>query len=142
MGRRPYDVSRTPATCPGVVPATECLADVVVRMLPYWYDAIAPDLLAGKVVLVAAHGNSLRALIKHLDEMTGEDIAALEIPTGVPIVYELDKGFGPSPSRWPLAGGPGGHRRCRRGGPPARSARLAQAGLVGLAWVGWRSSAR
>jgi 2,3-bisphosphoglycerate-dependent phosphoglycerate mutase len=59
-------------------------------MVPYWYDAIAPQLLTGKVVLVAAHGNSLRALIKHLDSMSGETIAKLEIPTGVPIVYELD----------------------------------------------------
>jgi 2,3-bisphosphoglycerate-dependent phosphoglycerate mutase len=72
-----------------VVPAAECLADVVVRMLPYWYDAIAPDLLAGLTVLVAAHGNSLRALIKHLDGISDEDITRLEIPTGVPIVYAL-----------------------------------------------------
>ena len=63
-----------------MVPATECLADVVVRMVPYWFDAIAPDLLAGKVVLVAAHGNSLRALIKHLDQMTGDDVAKLGDP--------------------------------------------------------------
>lgn len=85
-----YDLSADPRYVPGVVPATECLADVVVRMVPYWYDAIAPQLLAGKVVLVAAHGNSLRALIKHLDKMGGDEIAKLEIPTGVPIVYELD----------------------------------------------------
>ena len=65
------------------MPATECLADVVVRLLPYWHDAIAPDLLAGRTVLVAAHGNSLRALIKHLDGITDADIAELEIPTGV-----------------------------------------------------------
>jgi len=91
----PYDVSADPRYVPGVVPATECLADVVVRMVPYWYDAIAPQLLAGKVVLVAAHGNSLRALIKHLDAMSGAEIAQLEIPTGVPIVYELDKALQP-----------------------------------------------
>jgi 2,3-bisphosphoglycerate-dependent phosphoglycerate mutase len=91
----PFDVSVDPRYLPGVVPATECLADVVVRMVPYWYDAIAPQLLAGKVVLVAAHGNSLRALIKHLDGMDGPDIAKLEIPTGVPIVYELDKALQP-----------------------------------------------
>ena len=90
-----YDVSADPRYVPGVVPRTECLADVVVRMVPYWYDAIAPDLLAGKVVLVAAHGNSLRALIKHLDQMDGETVSKLEIPTGVPIVYELDKGLQP-----------------------------------------------
>ena len=75
---------------PDVVPATECLADVVARMLPYWYDAIAPDVMAGRTVLVAAHGNSLRALIKHLDGISDTEITGLEIPTGVPIVYELD----------------------------------------------------
>jgi 2,3-bisphosphoglycerate-dependent phosphoglycerate mutase len=79
---------------PDVVPATECLADVVVRMLPYWYDAIAPDLLAGLTVLVSAHGNSLRALIKHLEAISDEDITGLEIPTGVPIVYQLDAALG------------------------------------------------
>jgi 2,3-bisphosphoglycerate-dependent phosphoglycerate mutase len=77
------------ALAPDVVPATECLKDVVVRMLPYWYDAIVPDLRAGRVVLVAAHGNSLRALIKHLDGISDEEIPSLEIPTGVPIVYSL-----------------------------------------------------
>ncbi len=90
-----FDVSTDARYVPGVVPSTECLADVVVRMVPYWYDAIAPALLSGQVVLVAAHGNSLRALIKHLDQMSGEDIAKLEIPTGVPIVYELDKALRP-----------------------------------------------
>jgi 2,3-bisphosphoglycerate-dependent phosphoglycerate mutase len=77
-----------------VVPATECLADVVVRLVPYWQDAIAPDLLAGHTVLVAAHGNSLRALIKLLDGISDEAIVQLEIPTGVPIVYELDDSLG------------------------------------------------
>jgi 2,3-bisphosphoglycerate-dependent phosphoglycerate mutase len=75
---------------PDIIPATECLADVVARMLPYWYDAIVPDLRAGQIVLVAAHGNSLRALRKHLDGISDDDIVALEVPTGVPIVYELD----------------------------------------------------
>jgi 2,3-bisphosphoglycerate-dependent phosphoglycerate mutase len=73
-----------------IIPATECLADVVARMLPYWYDGIVPDLRAGHVVLVAAHGNSLRALRKHLDGISDDDIVGLEIPTGVPTVYELD----------------------------------------------------
>lgn len=73
-----------------VVPHTECLADVITRMLPYWYDGIVPDLRAGKVVLVAAHGNSLRGLIKHLEGISDEDIASLNIPTGVPLRYELD----------------------------------------------------
>lgn len=76
-----------------VLPATECLADVVVRMLPYWYDAIVPDLTAGRTVLVAAHGNSLRALVKHLREIPDEEIPGLEIPTGVPWVFDLDEDF-------------------------------------------------
>jgi len=74
---------------PELVPATECLADVVDRMLPYWYDAIVPDLVGGRVVLVAAHGNSLRALVKHLDGIGDDDIVELNIPTGEPLVYEL-----------------------------------------------------
>jgi 2,3-bisphosphoglycerate-dependent phosphoglycerate mutase len=73
-----------------LVPRTECLADVIVRMLPYWYDAIVPDLRAGRTVLVAAHGNSLRALVKHLDRISDADIAALNIPTGIPLRYDLD----------------------------------------------------
>ena len=72
-----------------VLPAAECLADVVVRMLPYWYDAIAPDLTAGHTVLVVAHGNSLRALVKHLDGVSDDDIVELNIPTGQPLVYRL-----------------------------------------------------
>jgi 2,3-bisphosphoglycerate-dependent phosphoglycerate mutase len=75
---------------PEALPLTECLADVVARMLPYWYDAIVPDLLAGRTVLVAAHGNSLRALVKHLDQISDEDIVGLNIPTGIPLLYELD----------------------------------------------------
>ncbi|MDT0416965.1 phosphoglyceromutase [Streptomyces sp. DSM 41982] len=76
-------------------PDTECLKDVVVRMLPYWYDAIVPDLQAGHTVLVAAHGNSLRALVKHLDQISDQDIAALNIPTGIPLAYDLDADFQP-----------------------------------------------
>jgi 2,3-bisphosphoglycerate-dependent phosphoglycerate mutase len=74
---------------PEIVPDTECLADVVERMLPYWYDAIVPDLAPGRVLLVAAHGNSLRALVKHLSHISDEDITELNIPTGEPLVYEL-----------------------------------------------------
>jgi 2,3-bisphosphoglycerate-dependent phosphoglycerate mutase len=74
-----------------VLPAAECLADVVARMLPYWYDGIVPDLAAGRTTLVAAHGNSLRALVKHLDGISDEDIVELNIPTGQPLVYELDE---------------------------------------------------
>jgi 2,3-bisphosphoglycerate-dependent phosphoglycerate mutase len=81
---------------PEARPATECLADVVVRMLPYWYDAIVPDLRAGKNVLVAAHGNSLRALVKHLDEMGDDEVVGLNIPTGVPLRYDLDADLRPT----------------------------------------------
>src|SRR5918996_76449 len=75
---------------PELMPRTECLADVVERMLPYWYDAIVPDLRRGLAVLVAAHGNSLRALVKHLDGMSEQEVVALNIPTGIPLLYELD----------------------------------------------------
>ena len=73
------------------VPRTECLADVVVRMLPYWYDVIVPDLRHG-LVLIAAHGNSLRALIKHLDGLSDEAVVSLNVPTGIPLRYELEEG--------------------------------------------------
>ena len=76
-------------------PRTECLADVVDRMLPYWYDAIVPDLRAGNVVCIAAHGNSLRALVKHLDGMSEEAVVGLNIPTGIPLVYKLDDNMRP-----------------------------------------------
>lgn len=77
------------------LPATECLKDVVARMLPYWENSIVPDLKAGKVVMVTAHGNSLRALVKHLDGISDEGIAALNIPTGIPLVYKLDSNLKP-----------------------------------------------
>jgi 2,3-bisphosphoglycerate-dependent phosphoglycerate mutase len=77
-------------------PRTECLKDVIVRFLPYWESAIVPDLRSGKTVLVAAHGNSLRALVKHLDGISDEDIAGLNIPTGMPLVYELDESLRPT----------------------------------------------
>ncbi|MFF4410108.1 phosphoglyceromutase [Streptomyces sp. NPDC002536] len=80
---------------PELRPRTECLKDVVARMLPYWYDGIVPDLTAGRTVLVAAHGNSLRALVKHLDGISDADIAGLNIPTGIPLAYELDADFRP-----------------------------------------------
>src|SRR3954449_9205066 len=75
------------------MPRTECLKDVIARFLPYWESDITADLSAGKTVLVAAHGNSLRALVKHLDGISDEDIAGLNIPTGMPLVYELDDSF-------------------------------------------------
>jgi 2,3-bisphosphoglycerate-dependent phosphoglycerate mutase len=80
---------------PELVPEAECLADVVARALPYWYDSIVPDLAAGRTVLVAAHGNSLRALVKHLDAISDADIAELNIPTGIPLHYELGADFHP-----------------------------------------------
>jgi 2,3-bisphosphoglycerate-dependent phosphoglycerate mutase len=80
---------------PELLPRTECLRDVVLRMLPYWYDGIIPDLAAGRMTLVVAHGNSLRALVKHLDGISDSDIAELNIPTGMPLVYELDDEFRP-----------------------------------------------
>ncbi len=93
LGHRPY------ASLPDEVqPRTECLKDVVVRMLPYWYDAIVPDLLASRTVLVAAHGNSLRALVKHLDGISDDAISGLNIPTGIPLVYRLDEQFHPTVS--------------------------------------------
>lgn len=73
-----------------LMPRSECLKDVLERALPYWYDAIVPDLLAGQTVLVAAHGNSMRALVKHLDGVSDEAIAGLNIPTGIPLRYDLD----------------------------------------------------
>jgi 2,3-bisphosphoglycerate-dependent phosphoglycerate mutase len=77
------------------IPLTECLKDVVARMLPYWESDIVPDLKDGKTVLVAAHGNSLRALVKHLDNISDEAIAGLNIPTGIPLLYELDDNLAP-----------------------------------------------
>src|SRR3954467_6906282 len=76
-------------------PHTECLKDVVARMLPYWQSDVAPDLRSGATVLLAAHGNSLRALVKHLDGISDEAIAGLNIPTGIPLRYELDDDFTP-----------------------------------------------
>jgi 2,3-bisphosphoglycerate-dependent phosphoglycerate mutase len=78
-----------------LMPRTECLADVLDRMLPYWYDAIVPDLRTGRTVLVAAHGNSLRALVKHLDGMDEQTVVGLNIPTGIPLLYELDPSMRP-----------------------------------------------
>ena len=78
-----------------LLPRSECLKDVLERMLPYWYDAIVPDLQAGRSVLVTAHGNSLRALVKHLDGIADDEIAGLNIPTGIPLRYELDAALRP-----------------------------------------------
>jgi 2,3-bisphosphoglycerate-dependent phosphoglycerate mutase len=80
---------------PGALPRTECLKDTVVRFLPYWHAAIAPAVRSGKRVIIAAHGNSLRALVKYLDNVADADIVELNIPTGQPLVYELDSELKP-----------------------------------------------
>lgn len=111
LWRRSYDVPPPPidlddefsqandpryADLGGSVPRTECLKDVVARMLPYWQESIVPDLKSGKKVLVTAHGNSLRALVKHLDGISDSDIAGLNIPTGIPLLYELNSDLSPT----------------------------------------------
>jgi 2,3-bisphosphoglycerate-dependent phosphoglycerate mutase len=87
--RHPQHDRRYAAVDPQLLPATESLADVVERMVPYWLDVVAPDVAAGRRVAIFAHGNSLRALVKHLDGISDADIPALNIPTGIPLVYEL-----------------------------------------------------
>ena len=83
------------------IPRTECLKDVIERLMPYWEGPIREDLAAGRTVLVAAHGNSLRAMVKHLEGISDDDIAGLNIPTGQPLVYELGEDFTPTgPSRY------------------------------------------
>ena len=112
LWRRSYDVPPPPLTDAEMVPQltdpryallpaelsprAECLKDVVGRMLPYWYDTIIGDLAAGRTVLVVAHGNSIRALVKHLDGIADADIAGLNIPTGIPLAYDLDGAFRPT----------------------------------------------
>ena len=93
--RHPSHDARYRDLAPEILPAAECLADVIDRMLPYWYDAIVPDLRAGRTVMVGAHGNSLRALVKHLDGISDEEILKLNIPTGLPLLYELDENLRP-----------------------------------------------
>ena len=110
LWRRSYDVPPPPidvddkysqandpryADLGSAMPRTECLKDVVARMLPYWQESIVPDLKANKKVLITAHGNSLRALVKHLDGISDSDIAGLNIPTGIPLLYELDQNLAP-----------------------------------------------
>lgn len=90
-----YGDTRYAQLPPELMPRTECLKDVLERALPYWYDAIVPELAADRTVLVTAHGNSLRALVKHLDGISDADIAGLNIPTGIPLLYDLDGDFKP-----------------------------------------------
>ncbi len=86
---------RYASVAPGMVPRTECLKDTVARVVPYWTETIAPAVAAGRRVVVAAHGNSLRALVKHLDRIGDDEIVSLNIPTGRPLVYELDQQLAP-----------------------------------------------
>jgi 2,3-bisphosphoglycerate-dependent phosphoglycerate mutase len=102
--RHPSHDRRYASLPPEVLPSAECLKDVVERMLPYWYDSIVPDLLRYSCVLVSAHGNSLRALVKHLDGLSEQQVVELDIPTGVPRVYELGPDF--KPSSWRYLGDP------------------------------------
>ena len=103
-GHHPSHDPRYAGMPPELLPNSECLKDVVDRMLPYWYDAIVPDLLRNTCVLVSAHGNSLRALVKHLDGLSEQDVVDLDIPTGVPRLYELDDAF--KPVAWRYLGDP------------------------------------
>ena len=102
--RHPSHDPRYASLPPELLPSAECLKDVVERMLPYWYDAIVPDLLQHSCVLVSAHGNSLRALVKHLDALSEQQVVQLDIPTGVPRVYELGADF--KPETWRYLGDP------------------------------------
>ena len=108
-------------------PLTECLADVVARFLPYFTDVIVPDLRAGKTVLIVAHGNSLRALVKYLDRMSDDDVVGLNIPTGIPLRYDLDADL--------QAGGrraaPTSTRRRRPPAPPRSPARARSSATAG-----------
>lgn len=98
--RHPSHDPRYAELPPEALPSAECLKDVVDRMLPYWFDSIVPDLLRYECVLVSAHGNSLRALVKHLDGLTDQQVVDLDIPTGVPRVYQLDPAFRPTSWRY------------------------------------------
>jgi 2,3-bisphosphoglycerate-dependent phosphoglycerate mutase len=102
--RHPSHDPRYASLPPELLPSAECLKDVVERMLPYWYDVIVPDLLEHSCVLVSAHGNSLRALVKHLDVLSEQQVVELDIPTGVPRVYELSTDF--KPASWRYLGDP------------------------------------
>ncbi|BCK58831.1 phosphoglyceromutase [Nocardia wallacei] len=114
-----YSQDGDPRYAGTAVPETECLQDVVARMVPYWESTISKELVAGRTVLVAAHGNSLRALVKHLDGISDDDIAGLNIPTGIPLRYELDENLrpvGPSEYLDPEAAAAGAAAVANQGG--------------------------
>jgi 2,3-bisphosphoglycerate-dependent phosphoglycerate mutase len=98
--RNPKNDPRYADVPPGQLPLTECLKDTVARVLPYWEQRIVPAVRTGKQVIVAAHGNSLRALVKHLDGISDKDIVSLNIPTGVPLIYELRENMKPVGHRY------------------------------------------
>ena len=98
--RYPAKDPRYTSLSPEEIPAGECLADTVARVIPYWQEAIVPEIRAGKKVIIAAHGNSLRALVKYLDNVSEKDILELNIPTGVPLLYTLDKDMKPAGHRY------------------------------------------
>ena len=116
LWRRSYDVPPPPLTrddprypgndpryvnlSPAELPTTECLKDTVARVLPYWNEVICPEIAAGRRLIVAAHGNSLRALVKYLDGIGDEEIVGLNIPTGIPLLYELDENLRPVSHRY------------------------------------------
>jgi 2,3-bisphosphoglycerate-dependent phosphoglycerate mutase len=93
--RHPANDPRYKDLPPSDLPATESLKDTIARFLPYWHESIAPRIRSGQRVLIAAHGNSLRALVKFLDHISDQDIVELNIPTGIPLVYELDAALKP-----------------------------------------------
>lgn len=107
--RHPSHDPRYAALAPSDLPATESLKDTVARFLPYWHETIAPTIRSGRRVLITAHGNSLRALVKYLDGISDADITELNIPTGIPLVYELDNNLRPTGSRY--LGDPGAAQR-------------------------------
>ena len=129
------------ADIPGGPPLTECLKDVVERFVPYYTETIEPDLRAGKTVLIAAHGNSLRALVKYLDGMSDEDVVGLNIPTGIPLRYDLDSDLKPRVIGGAVPGPRSGRSGCGGGGRPGRQVGGA-AVPYGKHWVnGYRTPA-
>lgn len=98
--RHPRFDPRYSGLLPDELPGSECLKDTVNRMLPYWHSTIAPSIISGKKVVVSAHGNSLRALVKYLDNISDEEIVGLNIPTGIPLIYDLDSNLRPIKSEY------------------------------------------
>lgn len=115
-----------------LLPRAESLADVLTRLLPYWQDAVVPDLRRGRPVLVVAHGNSLRALVTHLDRLAPADVPGLNIPTGMPLVYDLDEDLSPTE--------PGARYLDQEGAERAAAAVAAQGRTEPVGFLGWGDS--